>query len=243
MKNGKRLWILCGAVLALGAMHAQDQRAANSNSELRLRVVSSLPGKHRSVPAVIWLEPLSGTTVAHFLPHHRYTLMQKNRTFTPHLLVIPVGSIVEFPNQDPFFHNVFSLFDGKRFNLGLYEAGSSKSVTFSRAGVSYIFCNIHPEMSAVVISLDTPLYAIADSKDAFVLRDIPPGNYRLHVWIEGVPQSFFESLNRDVQFPPHLVDLGEIKAPMAGTGTVPHTDMYGNNYAPESESPYSESRY
>ena len=76
--------------------------------------------------------------------------------FTPHILVVPVGSVVRFPNADPFFHNVFSLFDGKRFDLGLYEAGSTKEVTFSREGLSYIFCNIHPEMSAVVISLSTP---------------------------------------------------------------------------------------
>lgn len=245
MKSRKRLTtsILCGVVLASGIMCAQDQPAASSGSELRLRVLSSLPGKHRAVPAVIWLEPLTDTTVAPFLPHHRYTLLQKNRTFIPHLQVIPAGSVVEFPNRDPFFHNVFSLFDGKRFNLGLYEAGSSKSVTFSRAGVSYIFCNIHPEMSAVVISLTTPLYAIADANDTFLLRDIPPGNYRLHIWIEGVPQSFLEGLNRSVHFPPHLVDLGEIKAPMAGTRTIPHTNMYGNTYAPDSHSPYSESRY
>ena len=236
-------WIFCGAVLASGIVCAQNRSAATPPSELRLRVVSSLPGKHPAVPAVIWLEPLAGTPAAPFLPHGRYTLLQKNRTFIPHLQVIPAGSVVEFPNRDPFFHNVFSLFDGKRFDLGLYEAGSSKSVTFSRAGVSYIFCNIHPEMSAVVISLATPLYAIADGNDGFLLRDIPPGDYRLHVWIEGVPQSFLEGLNRGVHFPPRIVDLGEIKAPIAGTKTIPHTNMYGNEYAPDSQSPYSESHY
>ena len=121
MKSRKRFgkWILCGVVLASGIMCAQDRPAVSSGSELRLRVLSSLPGKHRAVPAVIWLEPLADTTVAPFLPHHRYTLLQKNRTFIPHLQVIPAGSVVEFPNRDPFFHNVFSLFDGKRFNLQL----------------------------------------------------------------------------------------------------------------------------
>lgn len=243
MKIRRRLCILCGAVLALGIMPAQEQRPANSTSELHLRVVSSLPGKHRPVPAVIWLEPIAGTAAPPPLPHRRYTLLQKNRTFIPHLQVIPAGSVVEFPNRDPFFHNVFSMFDGKRFNLGLYEAGSSKSVTFSRAGVSYIFCNIHPEMSAVVVALNTPLFAIADANDSLVLRDIPPGTYRLHVWIEGVPQSFLEGLNRVVHFPPQLLDLGQMKAPIGGGRTIPHKNMYGNNYAPESESPYSESPY
>jgi hypothetical protein len=152
--------------------------------------------------------------------------------------VIPAGSVVEFPNQDPFFHNVFSLFEGKQFNLGLYEAGSSKSVTFSKPGVSYIFCNIHPEMSAVIIALTTPLYAIADGNDAVLLRGIPPGDYKLHVWIEGAPQSVLDGLSRPVHFSSQAVDLGVIKAPIAGAKTIPHTDMYGQKYAPDSQSPY-----
>ena len=89
-------------------------------------------------------------------------LVQKNKSFEPHILVVPAGSMVEFPNRDPFFHNVFSLFEGKRFDLGLYEAGTSRMVRFDRPGISYIFCNIHPEMSAVVITMATPLYAISN---------------------------------------------------------------------------------
>jgi hypothetical protein len=204
-----------------------------------MRIVSSLPGKHRAVPAVIWLEPLAGTPALSFLSHGHATLLQKNRTFIPHLLVIPAGSVVAFPNEDPFFHNVFSLFEGKRFDLGLYEAGSSKSVTFSKVGVSYIFCNIHPEMSAVVIALDTPLYTIADAKDSLLLRDIPPGDYKLHVWIEGVPRSFLEGLSRPVHLSSHTVDLGVLKAPIAGARTAPHTNMYGQEYAPNHPPSYS----
>jgi plastocyanin len=220
-------------------VHAQSRPATSSSAELRLRIVSSLPGKHRAVPAVLWLEPLAGTPALSFPPHAHYTLLQKNRTFIPHLQAIPAGSVVEFPNEDPFFHNVFSLYEGKRFDLGLYEAGSSKAVTFSRVGVSYIFCNIHPEMSAVVIALGTPLYAEADAKDSVSLRGIPPGDYKLHVWIEGVPQSFLDGLSRPVHFSGHAVDLGVLKAPIAGARTTPHTNMYGQEYAPESQSPYS----
>lgn len=191
------------------------------------------------MPALIWLQPLAGTPDAPFPPHGDYTLLQKNRTFIPHLQVIPAGSVIQFPNEDPFFHNVFSLFDGKRFDLGLYEAGSSKSVTFSKVGISYIFCNIHPEMSAVVIVLSTPLYAIADTRDSVLLRGIPPGDYKVHVWIEGVPQSFLDGLSRSVHFSDHAVDLGALEAPIADARTIPHTNMYGQEYAPESQSPYS----
>src|SRR5438045_5108518 len=107
----------------------------------------------------------------------RLTLTQKGKMFEPHLLVVQVGSVVDFPNRDPFFHNVFSLFDGKRFDLGLYEAGSSRDVRFNKPGISYIFCNIHPEMSAVVISLDTPYYALASPEGELVVPHVPPGKY------------------------------------------------------------------
>jgi len=224
---GVSMLCLC-ALLATGAAEAQAHQ--NSVAELRLRIASSLPGKHRAVPAVAWLEPLPGTPALPFNSDGPYTLLQKNRTFTPHLLVIPVGSVVRFPNADPFFHNVFSLFEGKRFDLGLYEAGSSKSVTFSREGVSYIFCNIHPEMSAVVVALSTPLYAVADAGDSFDLRDIPPGDYRLHLWIEGVPQSVLASLARTVHFPPSVVNLGEVRAPIARPGATAHANKFGKPY-------------
>jgi plastocyanin len=238
--NMRRL-ITCfvSVVLATsGTLRSQGPPSAASTSELRMSLASSQPGKHRAVPAVIWLEPLAGTVAAPFVPHGPYTLTQKNRMFVPHLQVIPVGAVVKFPNADPFFHNVFSLYDDKRFDLGLYEAGSSKSVTFSREGVSYIFCNIHPEMSAVVLALPTPLFAVADSDDSFVLRNIPPGDYTLHLWIEGVPQSILNGLSHHVHLPSHPVDLGTLKVPILSGGTVPHTNKFGNAYDPHSKSPY-----
>ena len=111
------------------------------------------------------------------LPHARLT--QRNKSFEPHLLVMPVGSVVEFPNRDPFFHNVFSLFEGKRFDLGLYEAGSTREVTFSKPGISFIFCNIHAEMSAVIIALDTPYYGVSNHHGDVVIPSVPVGHYTL----------------------------------------------------------------
>ncbi|WP_158749911.1 hypothetical protein [Acidobacterium sp. S8] len=222
-------WLFCVAALALQMLCAQI-RVAETTSELRLRIIPSTAGKQRFVPAVIWLEPLAGTDSPPFLPHGHYTLQQKNRTFIPHLQVIPTGSSVEFPNGDPFFHNVFSLFDGKRFDLGLYEAGSSKSVVFPREGISYIFCNIHPEMSAVVLTLSTPFFAIAAANDAFVLPDIPAGDYRLHVWIESVPPSILSGLNRNVHLSGRPVDLGQIKIPIPALAN--HDNKFGSAYDP-----------
>lgn len=231
-------WLICAVAAVSGLNFAQEPPPEKSMAELRLQVVSSLPGSHRAVPAVVWLVPLSGTATLPFTPHGHYTLIQKNRTFHPHLQVIPVGSIVDFPNADPFFHNVFSLFEGKRFDLGLYEAGTSRSVTFSREGLSYIFCNIHPEMSAVVLALSTPLYKIAAADDSFDLRNIPTGDYRMHIWIEGVPQAALESLSRPVHFSAGLLDLGALSAPIARPGNMNHSNKFGSSYDPQTDSTY-----
>ena len=177
--------------------------------------------------AVLWLKPLSGEVISPG-PKRSYTLIQKNRMFAPHLLVVPVGSVVSFPNKDPFFHNVFSLFDGKRFDLGLYEAGTTRDVNFSREGVSYIFCNIHSEMSAVVLSLATPLYSIADAKGVFHLDGVPSGAYSLHVWVEGQSQQELDRLTRQVQLP-FNTNLGAITyAPT--NQIIQHTNKFNEPY-------------
>jgi plastocyanin len=102
------------------------------------------------ISAVVWLVPIASP--ANDPPTVKQVdavLRQKNKAFEPHLLVVTKGSTVQFPNQDPWFHNVFSLFNGKKFDLGLYEAGTTRTVHFDREGVSYIFCNIHPEIIMV----------------------------------------------------------------------------------------------
>ena len=117
------------------------------------------------------------------------------------MLVVPTGSTVDFPNLDPFFHNVFSQsFNGKRFDLGLYEAHSHRTVKFDRDGVSYIFCNIHPEMGAVIVSLSTPYYGISGPHDGMVtLHSVSPGRYRLNIWAENVSADRLNALSRPVE--------------------------------------------
>jgi plastocyanin len=189
----------------------------------------------KAPPAVVWLKPLLADAAPPVVPGN-FTLLQKNKMFTPHLVVVPVGSNVAFPNADPFFHNVFSLFDGRRFDLGLYEAGSTRSVVFSREGVSYIFCNIHSEMSAVVIALSTPYYGIADAQGVFHLKGIPSGDYDLHVWIEGQKQSSLDGLTRRVHIDEPSVDLGEFHVELPKQ--LQHLNKFGQPYEPESHPVY-----
>ena len=127
--------------------------------------------------AVVWLTPV-GTTVEPPTqkPSDIPQLVQRDKTFHPSLIVIPAGGKVEFPNRDPFFHNVFSLFDGKRFDLGLYESGTTRFVKFDKPGISFIFCNIHAQMSAVVIALATPFYAVSDVRGDFNIPRCPAGS-------------------------------------------------------------------
>jgi hypothetical protein len=183
----------------------------------------------KTPPAVIWLNPVR-PDVAPLVTPSSFTLLQKNKMFTPHLLVVPVGSIVAFPNADPFFHNVFSLFDGRRFDLGLYEAGSKRSVVFSREGTSYIFCNIHSEMSAVVIALSTPYFSVADTQGVFHIKDVPAGDYDLHVWVEGQKQTSLNRLARRVHVARDAANLGEINSDQPEQHQ--HLNKFGQPYEP-----------
>ena len=108
----------------------------------------------------------------------RFMLRQKNKTFSPRLLGVPVGSVVDFPNDDVIFHNVFSLSGPQPFDLGQYRSGASQSRTFTQAGTYRVFCNIHPNMSALILVVPTPYVAITGGDGRFVL-DLPAGRYRL----------------------------------------------------------------
>ncbi len=186
--------------------------------------------------AVVYLTPLEGTSdsleVRTEPPSHRFRLVQKNKRFTPHVLVVPVGAVVEFPNYDPFFHNVFSLFEGKRFDLGLYEAGTTRTITFNKPGVSYIFCNIHPEMSAVVIVMKFPYYAISNAAGEVSISAVPAGRYALNIWHEGCLPEALRSLSREVALSPGSASLGELRLLESGDLLSKHKNKYGRDYDP-----------
>jgi hypothetical protein len=184
---------------------------------------------------VVWLSPIESSapsvlTVAPGRPAPQ--IAQTNKSFEPHVLVIQVGTAVQFPNKDPFLHNVFSLFDGKRFDLGFYEAGSSKTVHFDRAGVSFLFCNIHPEMSAAVVAVDTPYFGMSDRSGRVSISNVPDGKYRLSVWYERSLPEDLKSAGRIVMISDATRSLEPIRIVENPNFTLEHKNKYGQDYVP-----------
>jgi plastocyanin len=112
------------------------------------------------------------------------TIASRDKTFEPHVEVVPVGKAVSFPNMDDIMHNVFSLSKGNRFDLGLYKNGAKKDYRFETPGLVRIYCNIHPQMSAFVQVVENPYFAWAAPDGSFLIEDVPPGSYSLKVWHE-----------------------------------------------------------
>ena len=147
---------------------------------------------------VLYLDSVPGETPSP--PSTSPAIHQRHETFVPHLTAVLVGTTVEFPNDDPIFHNVFSLSRVKSFDLGRYPTGASKSVRFDRPGVVQVFCHIHSDMRAIVLVLENALFAAPDAAGHYVIDRIPPGTYRLVAWHERV-----QPITREV-----LVRAGEV---------------------------------
>ncbi|MGB8322180.1 MAG: hypothetical protein WCE52_04385 [Candidatus Acidiferrum sp.] len=189
----------------------------------------------------VWLTPLDSTAETH-APVSRQAapkLVQRNKTFEPHLLIVPVGTMVEFPNKDPFFHNIFSLYDGKRFDLGLYEAGTTRTVMFDRPGVSFLFCNIHAAMSAVVVAVATPYFGLSDRSGTVIIHDVPDGRYQVNVWYERSLPEYLTGLKRTVTITDANRNLGVIKIAENQTVSLTHKNKYGMDYVPPPNPEYN----
>ena len=242
LKSGTLILVAC---LSVGYAAADQENAV----VLHVNIQNKASGTMESVDSasqlsgvVVWLQPLDASTAqmlpAVQQPAKRPQIIQKNKSFQPHLTVVHVGSVVDFPNRDPFFHNVFSLFDGKRFDLGLYEAGATNSVRFDRVGVSYLFCNIHPEMSAVVVALGTSYYAVSDKSGKVMIPNVSDGRYELHVWYERSSPESLKNLSRTVRISAESRELGTIVIPEDPSFTPAHKNKYGQDYAPPPKEGY-----
>lgn len=109
-------------------------------------------------------------------------LAQQDTAFVPNVLVVPVGTTVEFPNRDPFFHNVFSYSSAQRFDLGRYPRGESKSVEFAQAGVVKVYCEVHESMRAALVVVENPFHAVIGADGTFRIANVPAGRHTVVVW-------------------------------------------------------------
>lgn len=120
-------------------------------------------------------------------PMQPVVLDQKDLRFVPHVLVVQVGTTVEFANSDPLSHNVFSISDAKRFNLGLYSRGAVRQLKFDKPGVVDLLCNVHLEMSGYVVVVKNPYFARTESGGNFRIPNVPAGEHRMRCWHERYP--------------------------------------------------------
>jgi plastocyanin len=171
--------------------------------------------------AVVWLataQPVSLRPV-------QAEITTAEKQFSPHVLVVPVGSTVTFPNHDPFNHNVFSLSEEHPFDLGLYGRGQTRSVKFDRAGIIRIYCNVHAQMSALVLVRDNPYFAQPSSDGSFSLPPVPAARYELHAWHERSPE-----VTRELEVPAGGIDSLDLELDARGYTFKPHLNKFGQPY-------------
>jgi plastocyanin len=156
----------------------------------------------------------------------RATMVMKGKSFTPRVVVVPVGGTVEFPNEDPIFHNVFSVSGDNRFDLDLYKRPKKGAWTFQHPGVVRVYCNIHPQMSAVVVVRDNPYYAKAAQDGSFAIEDVPAGRYLLRAWQERAGE-----VSQEITVPAQGEVAARLTLDASGFKRVPHKNKFGKDYA------------
>jgi plastocyanin len=184
---------------------------------------------------VVWLMSTENTTRHNVQKHAQ--MLQKDKRFIPHVLPIETGTSVDFPNLDPIFHNAFSNYDGKVFDVALYPPGSSRSVRFDRPGIVRVFCNIHPSMSASIVVVNSNHFATTDRYGRYSLPHVSPGKYQLHFFHErATPETLAKAtLDILVKEDAETVEAAAANISEAGYLPVAHKNKYGQDYPIDSD--------
>jgi hypothetical protein len=225
-------WLICFSVLAAGAV-AQTGRAAPGVSGRVALTDSQDPAVRKQKNysgVVVWLEPAGKPAPPP--PPGRAQMRQKGKRFLPHVLAIPVGTTVDFPNLDPIFHNAFSNFAGQPFDVGLYPPGSNRSVTFRQPGIVRVFCNIHSTMSAIIAVVKTPWFAVSEASGAYRITGVPAGEYRLRLFHERALPETLRALERKVTIAGEPLELPPIAITETGFIPAPHLNKHNQPYPP-----------
>jgi hypothetical protein len=225
-------WLICFSALAVAAANASTVSGV-------VQITSAARKPPPVTDIVVWLESPDHPAIVPVPPRHAQ-MLQKDKMFHPHVLPVEEGTIVDFPNADPIFHNAFSNYEGQLFDVSLYPPGTSRAVTFRKPGVVRVFCNIHPSMSAIILVLKNPYFVKAASDGSYHIPDVPPGTYELHFYDERAAPDKHEVLKL-------IVDSAEVTAPTLHISesrpiaVPPHKNKYGQDYPKDAGSYSSES--
>ena len=189
-------------------------------------VTRARPGVEPSV-AIVYATPVNGAAPAR---PARFTITQKEKAFLPRVLVVPVGSTVDFPNADPIFHNVFTLSTPGPFDLGLYRGGASKARVFTEPATYRVFCNIHPQMTALLAVVPSPYFTMVE-RGEFRL-DVPPGAYRVTVFSERTAP-----VTGEIRVGPGGATAPDVALDESSVVLSDHKNKYGQPYSKDAYSP------
>ena len=209
---------LCGLAALAGA--AVPLQAGTVSGRITLLEKGGRPAPDCS-EVVVWLEGARGR-----VKPTRVAVVMKGKEFRPHLVAVGVGSTVEFPNDDPIFHNAFSVSGDNRFDLELYKRPKTGAFTFQHPGVVRVYCNIHPQMSAVVVVRDNPWFSRANSDGSFALDAVPAGRYVLKAWHERGGEAVTE-----LSVPAEGAATAELTLDGSRFKRTPHKNKFGKDYA------------
>jgi len=196
-----RLRLAAAALLTAATMAAGTSGTAQQSATVRGRIeigvpittkrpAAGYPTRAVVAPVLAPASELRNVVVylkdapARAVPPVKAEIRQRNETFLPRVVAVPVGSEVDFPNDDPIYHNVFSLSRAKNFNLGRYPRGESRRVRFDKPGIVKVFCDIHSHMSATVFVFNNPWFAVPDENGRYELTGLPPGDRQITAWHE-----------------------------------------------------------
>lgn len=229
-----RLVISFNILLTLGCPSLAS--GSTVTGSIRLVKSSDAAVKHKDdfSGVVVWLGPTGeGTPV---LTKRHAQMLQKDKKFTPHILAIQIGTSVDFPNEDPIFHNAFSNFNGQLFDIGLYPPGSSRAIRFTKPGIVRVFCNIHPSMAATIVVVDSPYFAVSDRLGNYKIPDVAAGSYEMHFFHERATPEVLRKLTQmltvtDMPSPPIATTISE-----SGYLPVAHKNKYRRDYDKAAES-------
>jgi plastocyanin len=215
---GRSIALLC-AVLVCAPSRGAAQGAVSGRVAIQEKPGESTKDLDN---AVIYLAPKGGA--ARFT-EAKAQMTLDGRQFSPRVRVVTAGSSVEYPNHDPFQHNVFSTAAGASFDLGAYGNGSTRSAQFKKPGAFPVYCNIHEKMTAYVVVVSTPFYAQAGADGRWSIAKVPAGKYELHVWHERATEVI-----KELDLPAAgMADLDQ-KLDATGYKQLAHKDKLGKDY-------------